>query len=156
MTEIQQNINPFRETVVIEPKKVRMTAIDEDRSIVNKKTNEQKEVFYNYHVTQDDGNFAKIYLQNIDLIAELSPFGIKLFLFICKNLRNNNDVVFIKSIHFMEWSKYKNRTSYYDALKELIEKEFIYPTEQKNFYYINYGAFFNGNRLHIKSEFVKK
>lgn len=155
MTEIIIEINPFSEKIAVLPKKKKMVAVDESRKIVDIKTGEQSAILHNFSVTHEEVNFIKVYRNNIKRLFSLSEIGMKMFFFCCYQLRNNNDVVYLSSKEFVEWSGYKSRKSCYDGLKNLIENEFIIGTSQRDFYFINYDIFFNGNRLNVKSEFRK-
>lgn len=155
MTEIIIEINPFTERIAVLPKKKKMVAVDENRKILDIKTGEQTSILHNFSITHEEINFIKIYRDNAIELLKLSEIGMKMFFFCCYKLRNNNDVVYLSSKEFIEWSGYKSRKSCYDGLKNLLENNLIVGTTQRDFYFINYGIFFNGNRLNIKSEFRK-
>ena len=62
-------------------------------------------------------------------------------------IRLNPSEAINENLHKLE---YKNPTPIYNALDELIEKEFIAKSLKSNYYWINPKYVYNGNRMNVK------
>lgn len=97
-------------------------------------------------IVTDKRSFRKIYTDAIDVIKDLPQPGYKMFFFIVKHLESKRDFIDINIYKAMEYCNYKNKTSFYDGIFELIKANCIARSNVKNRYYINTNLFFNGDR----------
>jgi hypothetical protein len=148
--------NPFKDDLVIIPKRVRMTGVDENRIIRDNDSGLEAPLKFSYNVVREESNFVKVYKENIKQMFDLSNTSMKLFWFACSNLKTNNDVVNIERDEFMSWAGYKNRKSFHDGINELIEKKILARTEKDDWYYVNLAVFFSGSRLRVETVYYKQ
>jgi hypothetical protein len=147
--------NPFSEDVVIIPRSVKVTGVDENRILKDTRSGEESHVKFSYNVVKDDESFVKIYKENIKKMFDLSSCAYKVFWFVCVHLRPNNDIVHVDRNEFMHWCDYKNRKSYYDGINELLDKGVLAMSDKEQYFFINHSVFFNGNRMKIETVFYK-
>lgn len=147
--------NPFQKEVVIIPRKMKVTGVDENRILKDLSSGDESQVKFSYNVVKDEESFIKIYKENIKKMFSLSAAASKIFWFVCTHLRPNNDVVYIDRQEFMDWCDYKNRKSYYDGINELLDKGILAMAEQEHYFFINHAVFFNGDRMKVETTYYK-
>ena len=89
---------------------------------------------------KDDNNFEDN--------AGLSRPANSLFWLICGKIKPNTDIVKLTNPEYMEFSKAASRTQFYQAVVELVEKDFIAKFNSGG-YFINPLRFFNGLRENL-------
>lgn len=104
----------------------------------------------------DNDQFAKLFMDQIRIFVDLSRPGMQLLFWIVRHLRQNDDKVYIFMEDVMQDLGWASSTSYYDTLAELLSKDVIYPSYQKMFWFINPAMMFNGDRMVLVQEYVKK
>lgn len=100
--------------------------------------------------------FVKIYKGHISSLFGLSQNGIKVFGYFLDATRISNDQIVFDIDKCMKFTGYKSRQPIFNGLAELLSNEFIARTKMSAIYYINPKIFFNGNRLVVVKEYVKK
>ncbi len=139
-----------------------MTGLD----IVNQKTGEvisgvnENRVFANKQLV-DKHRFIKIYFDRLISMFHLSKTAIRVFGYIMTEMtepRNiNQDCIYIGVQGVMDYCGYKTRNMVYVGLTELIATGFIArASKPPSHYWIDPKTAFNGNRIIIMNEYIKK
>jgi hypothetical protein len=112
-------------------------------------------------VRADKEQFVKIYTTHLKAFFELSTTAYKVLHYVLNTIQNNainRDEVYLslnKAQQFFEDQNSKiSSTTFYKAMKELVEKLFIAETTEQNIYYINPKLFFNGDRVEFITKFM--
>ena len=92
----------------------------------------------------DKERFVKLYLAGLKQAAGLTKAGMLVFELVYYELqgRAGQDVVPLDVM-----SSGLKRTTYYDGLKELLEKGFLFSSTNPGLFYVNIRFMFNGDRL---------
>lgn len=104
----------------------------------------------------DTNTFVKIYLSTLQAFFNLSARALRVYIYILLQTRMNEDKIIFDIDECMKETEYKNKSSVYDAIEELLEHEFIARTKAFNIYYLNPNLAFNGDRLVIVKEYTRK
>ena len=108
----------------------------------------------------DNEAFIKIYSDRIKQMFNLTHPAIKIFgyfLHIMQRAENiNRDVVYLDTKECMEFCGYKTHPMIYIGLKELVVNGFIARHPRQNHFYVDPNAAFNGNRIVVMEEYVRK
>lgn len=95
----------------------------------------------------DTKEYRKIYIEALDYIKLLSIPGLKLFCYILVVVKAKKDFVTLEREKIMEYCGYKAKSSYYDAILDLLEHKIIFRrVGAENLFFINVNFIFNGNR----------
>lgn len=162
------SFNPFTPELgsVIEMKRKRVgkeqgmgnvTIIDDKTGAIN--PGEETKVFYEKKYVDDD-KFIKIYQGQLKAMFALSGGGIKVFGYFIYQMQGitgkDIDMIYFNVQECMEFCQYKVHNQVYNGIIELIKKEFIAVAPRNHHYYINPMYIFNGNRVMIYQEFIRK
>lgn len=149
---IGHEYNPFLDKVKLK-EKTQITKIADapDKKIVDKdgKTVENVSVVYAEEHSYDRTKFIKVYHGDLDFLNDLSKIGIKLFTYIIKNLRWNQDTILFNVKLFCEETGYKNTNKVYIGMKELEKAELLAKHSIPNVYWINPSIIYNGERKYL-------
>jgi predicted DNA-binding transcriptional regulator len=110
----------------------------------------------------DETQFIKIYTQNIKSFFDIKPTTQKVLMAILNAIQKtpNADSIYLNWFEVDDYSKRHelqiSERSFYNAMKELLEKGFVAESERINQYWINPHLFFNGNRMIFIREYRKK
>ena len=108
----------------------------------------------------DDDIFVKLYSDRIKAMFNLSHPAIKIFgyfLHIMQRPENiNRDVVYLDMKDCQEFCGYKTHPMIYTGLKELVVNGFIARHPRQNHFYVDPNVAFNGNRIVVMEEYVRK
>lgn len=110
----------------------------------------------------DETQFVKIYTQNIKAFFNIKPTTQKVLMSILNATQKapNADSIYLNWFEVEDYSKQHDlqisERSFYNAMKELLEKGFIAESERINQYWINPHLFFNGDRMIFIREYRKK
>jgi hypothetical protein len=116
------------------------------------------------HVTNtiDKEEFVKIYTKNIKLIFELKPSTQKVLQYILSQIQSNKDadgiyISWFGTENYLSEANIKiSRSAFHNALKELLEKQFLAESAEPNMFWFNPHLFFNGNRMIFVNEYKMK
>ena len=130
-------------------------------NLVNDETGEVVEVHTFRKGKEVDSNaFKKIFNSRLKDIFNLSKTGITVFGYFIHALQSpvnvNRDCIYIDVDEAMSWCEYNSNVSVYNGLTELIKEGLIAKSHMRNMFYIDPNAIFNGNRLVIYEEYIKK
>ena len=139
-----------------------MTCVD----IVNHTTGEvisgitENRVFLNKQLV-DKEKFVKVYYDGVSSMFHLSKTAMRVFQYIIgimTELRNiNNDCIYIGVQDVMDRCDYKFANMVYVGLTELISAGIIAKASKPpNHYWIDPKTAFNGNRVIVMNEYIKK
>ena len=81
-----------------------------------------------------------------NMIINMAPVAIKLFLWIVYNIQRNKDWIWLNSDWFNKKANFSSANSYKKAKDELIDNGIIMPTSIKEVYYVNMRILFFGQR----------
>lgn len=111
-------------------------------------------------IRADRETFVKLYTNHLTAFFELSQTANRLLqfvLYLTQETAINKDKIYVSLIDAQEFFISNNskisRSSFYNAMKELVEKLFIAETNQTNWYFINPSLFFNGDRIEFLTQF---
>lgn len=112
-------------------------------------------------VRADKEQFVKIYTTHLKAFFELSTTAYKLLHYVLYEVQNNainNDEVYLSEEtakdFFISQNSQISKSTFYRAMKELVQKLFIAETTRLNIYYINPKLFFNGDRVEFITRFA--
>ena len=114
------------------------------------------------HVVQkiDREEFVKLYTREMKAIFELKPSAMKVIQYLIAEIQKtpNIDMVYL---HWLNASQYLSgqalnlsEASFHRAMRELLEKEFIYQSAMPNMFWINAKFFWNGDRYRFVRDYV--
>ena len=110
----------------------------------------------------DKDKFIKIYTKNMKVIFELKPSTQKVLMAILDSLQKSpgTDVIYLNWFQVEDYSQTHNlnisERSFYNAMSDLLEKEFVAESDKPNMYWINPNLFFNGDRMTFIREYRMK
>ena len=104
----------------------------------------------------DKEEFIKIYKGQLTALFGLKPQGQRVFAYFMSATRISADKVYFDTEECKEYTEYKSANSINLGIINLLELGFIYKTGQSNIYFINPSIFFNGDRMVLVNEYVKK
>lgn len=111
-------------------------------------------------IRADNQTFLKLYTSHLKSFFELSQMAYKLLQYVLYTTQEtaiNKDKIYLcleQAQDFFEANGSKiSRTSYFNAMKELVEKLFLAETTATGFYFINPTLFFNGDRIEFLTQF---
>lgn len=92
----------------------------------------------------DKERFVKLYLAGIKQAAELSKAGLAVFEMVYKQLqeRPGQDTITLSIL-----TCGMKKTAYYNGLRELLEKKFLFRKSLRRQFFVNIRFMFNGDRL---------
>jgi len=88
-------------------------------------------------------------------VAALSDRAQRLFLHLLYTMKKNKDYVYINRQYYMKRNNVKSQTTFNAAVKELHRYQFIQPTHEKGWFWINPHRFFPGNRVNKYPDKIK-
>ena len=103
----------------------------------------------------DNRKYIKLFIEDIDLVKDLSTSGLKVFCYIMKNIGIKKDNLVIVLEDCMEYTGYTSRVNVYNGIANLLEKGIIYRKEGSSSYFINVNVFYNGNRRKATKEDIQ-
>lgn len=107
-------------------------------------------------VKKDGESFVKLYIDNLNMLFDLSLTGRKVLQYVLQALQINKDKIFVNPKKGAEACGYKQTVSYYQGMTELLKKEIIALSEDKGIVYINPRYMFNGDRMFVVKEIINK
>ena len=92
----------------------------------------------------DKERFVKLYLAGLKQAAGLAKAGLAVFELVYKQLqgRPGQDTIALSIL-----TSGMKKTTYYNGLRELLEKEFLYRSPYDGTFFVNIRFMFNGDRL---------
>lgn len=154
--------NPFIAEVVKEVKAIKKTQMIKaaDRSeiqmIISQDGSVEGQTAFVRYIEVDEDKFAKVYLNQFEAFWDLSKTGIRVFGYILKEMKPNNDRFYFDIEKCMDDTEYKSERSVFDGLLSLINAGIIARSNKHYMYFINPLIVFNGNRITFAKTYVKK
>ena len=92
----------------------------------------------------DKERFVKLFLEGLRQAAGLSKAGLAVFEIVYNQMRKTpgQDTVVLSAL-----TSGLKKTTYYNGLKELLEREFLYRSPYDGTFFVNIRYMFNGDRL---------
>ncbi len=146
--------NPFLESLVLVPKRKSGKVPLHGVSVVHQETGQMEPAYHAYSRLDDTAPFTKLFREGREWLKYLNAPGLKVFAYLCSNMRPGNSVVWLAHAEYKAETE-NTKASYYAGLNELIVANFLAPSNQKGFYFVNPAFIFNGNRLNMRHEFTK-
>jgi hypothetical protein len=127
--------------------------------------NKEKLVKHQYQYLEDR-EFLKVFISANDVLSSLRNSAQVVFEYIFKTLQTSSS--YNRTIIDVGWKTYQtfcryndvaeevSEKTFYRARKELIEKRIIAETEITGIYFFNLNYFFNGDRLVVVKEYIRK
>lgn len=151
--------NPYVRSLVIPSRNKTIAISNKQLGLFNPRTGDIEEEnigFMGIRKRVDTEEFVKIYKGQIQAIFELSNRAIKVFGYFMNTTKISGDTVIFRLKDCQEYTGYNSKASITGGIAELLEKEFIARTSDHFMYYINPAKFFNGDRLVLFQEMIKK
>lgn len=106
----------------------------------------------------DAEKFVKLYLAGLDGMFKLTKSGQRLFKILWQQVQEkpNSDRVELSRYIAEEFGDKMNERTFNRALRELLEKKFIYCSTAPGMFFFNVEFMFNGNRIITAREYVLK
>lgn len=110
----------------------------------------------------DKEEFVKLYTKNVKAIFDLKPSGQRVLQYLIVELQKspNADAIYLAWMGAEEYFNENNvklsRSSFYNSLKDLIEKGFLAESTRPNMFWFNPHLFFNGTRMTFIKEYKLK
>ena len=146
--------NPFIDGLALVPKrksgKVPLVGV----SVLREDTGTVEPAFHDYTRLDDTEPFTKFYGAARERAECLNAPGVKVLMYAFACLLPGNSVVWLTAVEYRQRSGH-SRASYYAGLNELLVGEWLAPTKQRGFFFINPAFFFNGNRIRMRHDFIK-
>lgn len=152
------NENPFaRDTIVHADKGYKMKTFGTKKLLADIETGEIEEgLLVARKIEVDKGEFVKIYVDQMKTIYDLPRAARKLFEYIAHNLEINADEIYIYHPDAMAFCGYNQVNQIINALCTLTELGIISKSYRAGWWFINPTILFNGNRLVLVSEYMRK
>jgi len=139
------------------PKTKKLVGKMKNIDLVNTETGEIEGGNFLYqNIKVDEQQFAKIYLNKMHHLYELSKPALIALHFILNELKPNKDQVYIYNPNLQKFANWKSKRQVYTALKELIQKNIIAPSLYPGIWFINIHIVFNGNRIVLIQDYRKQ
>lgn len=92
----------------------------------------------------DKERFVKLYLAGLKQAAGLTKAGLAVFELVYEQLKDRHGE---DSVTLSILTSSMKKTTYYNGLKELLEKQFLFRTPYDGTFFVNIRFMFNGDRL---------
>jgi hypothetical protein len=92
----------------------------------------------------DKERFVKLFLEGLKQASGLSKAGLSVFELVYNKLRENPGK---DSVTLSVLTSGLKKTTYYDGLRELLEREFLFRSPYDGTFFVNIRYMFNGDRL---------
>lgn len=158
--EIRYKENPFLNemNVVTKRKNVRLAQLGKDDDIlINQETGEARGTHVATYKMVDNETFIKLFTQNIGLIFDLTPAGVKalnLLIWAVQYKAINKDIVCLNTYTYEDFledfpdkKKGFSYPSFMRGLAQLEEAKIVAKCQRKGDYFINPNFIFNGDRV---------
>jgi hypothetical protein len=147
-------INPFKQEITVPTRNV-----NKYKNVFTKNKNNFEEIgFLKTKVTHEDISFTKLYhnTEYRNVLLNLSNEALKLWLYLMYSLEPNNEYVTINRPFVTKLLKLPNQSRLKYLLEtELIAKNILRNTEDKNTFWINAEIAFHGSRIETFPENIK-
>ena len=104
----------------------------------------------------DKEPFVKIYKAQIQAMFNLSNRAMRVFGYFMDATRISDDMVYFSLKRCMEYTGYSSKATVLGGVADLLDAKFIARTDEPNTYFINPAKFFNGDRMVIVQDYVRK
>lgn len=151
--------NPYVSNLVIPSRNKTIAISNKQLNLFNPNTGEVEENnigFMGLRKRVDTEQFVKIYKGQIQALFDLSNRAIKVFGYFMDATKVSADRVLFRLKDCQKYTGYSSKASVTRGLAELLEKEFIARTDDHFMYYINPAKFFNGDRMVLFQDVVRK
>jgi len=124
-----------------------------EKTVVDKYTDVEytiPEVVDSGYYWKDSAVYTKLYqTDKCKDISKLGSSAYKMFMYIVQHLEMNKAYIYIGFKEFTDFSGNSSRTSYYDAVLELVAANIIALQPATHMYHVNPNIIFNGKRESI-------
>ncbi len=125
--------------------------LTKDKALVDPETGEVHDIpvlTTSEYVWKDSGSYTKIfrYKDNVSKMSTLGSPAVKMLCYAIENLGIGTDVIMISFKDFCSYAGNTARTTYYDAVNELVNAKIIALSTSTGAYFINPNFMFNGKR----------
>ncbi len=159
------NSNPFTANLIQEitlGKKTKGYIASTPTEITNQKTGEIEdgEIAFGLKQIVDNDKFLKLYSLGINMIFNLNKSGLEvvksiLLYYQDVAIRQRADYLYINLRTLQKYGYKRKDTTFKNGINNLINNNILAPSLDKNLYWINPQAFFNGKRMTIIHQFAR-
>lgn len=104
----------------------------------------------------DTQKYVKLYLESLHILFSLNKTSQKVLEYLYSSIQKDKDYVEFSLKGCMQFCGYKSKRMVYVGLSSLIDAEIIARSEHSTKYYINPTVLYNGNRLLLIQEYIKR
>lgn len=97
--------------------------------------------------TIDTREYRKLFVKDLSLLNDLSAAGLKVLLYVLKNIAVKKDEITIVIEDCMLHTGYKSKVNIYTGIIDLLDKGILYRKVGTRSFFININCFYNGSRL---------
>jgi hypothetical protein len=105
----------------------------------------------------DDAEFVKVFANGVAGIYDLNRAGKRVFAFLLEVVQAhpNVDRIYLHFMDAMEEPWKIPKTTFFNGMAELIEKDFVAPSDRQNMYFLNPCMVWNGDRFRFVQEYIR-
>lgn len=151
-------INPFMTDTQVVPRTKRITNNRGDMMITSREGEVVAPIAGFWQAQEvDSAKFVKVYVNGVRAFRELTNPGARVFEALFMEVQNtiSKDRVYLSFRRVDQLNNPMGMSTFRRGVRELIEKKFIAPTEEQNWYWLNPDYMWNGDRLAFVREYRK-
>ncbi len=152
--------NPYINTSVVKTKTKRMTNKKGDMMVIEKDGGEViAEIAGFWHAEEvDSTKFVKLYVSGVQAFKELTGAGTKVFEVLYLEVQKviSQDRIYISFNRVDQNSNSMSESTYNRGIRELVEKQFIAPSHDVGWFWLNPDYIWNGDRLAFVKAYYRK
>jgi hypothetical protein len=155
----QQTQNPFLDGIFLRTRDRTITArTGKQLALFDHDTGEEldESVFLGVRQRVDRAEFVKVFKAGLREWFNLSQKAFRVLNYLMDATKVGEHRIFFSIKEAKEFTRYSSHVTIQEALAELLEKRFIARTPESNLYYINPQMFFNGDRVVMLRDYVRK
>jgi hypothetical protein len=151
--------NPYMNSLIVPSKNKTIAMSNRQLSLFDPSTGEVEQqgiTFLGVRKRVDTEEFVKIYKSQIQSLFDLSNRALRVFGYCLDASRLSKDQIFFHLDECKKYTGYTSKNTIITGVAELLEKEFLARTPAFNVYFINPAKFFNGDRLVLFQDIIRK
>ena len=141
--------NPFLDYVHLSTKTRLKKVAETDLRLMKGDEVIDEKVVYAREKSYDRTPFVKVYFGNLEFLENLTKIGIKVFIYLLKRIKVNQDIVIFDVNDFCTNTGYKNKSKVYGAITELENANVVARHAMKGLLWINPSKIYSGERRYL-------
>ena len=156
--------NPFLDKIVIQTRGKRIRSNVTSHHIIENDTGNISGLSLSAFAEVDTEEYVKVYTMNLGMMFDLSSAAMRILNIVMRAMQKhsiNKDTLYLNLDRANEISKNMNnkgiaKASFYNGIKELIDRKIIAKSVDTNLFFINPNVIFNGDRVTFMNTYQKK